>query len=250
MEYIKKEKLNNAPIKEVMIAFAFDNIFKSSDDIKSFYDKSELKNIFAKQEETKALSIYLNNDTEITRDVLNGIKFNSADEKKELFIELDRAFYIDKNKYTGFEDFIKGFYDILKCFFDEYEKIHIKELALRYVNVFNLQSDKLSNEFYIYPCISLQNNCENFATMSNHLSVFNIQNINCAEIFATIKVAFYPINTNNLLNTVFDIDTHMLKEYTFNNIEETKEYILKLKNFENEIFFSNFKNVYEIKEFN
>ena len=84
--------------------------------------------------------------------------------------------------------------------------------------------------------------------MNNYLSMANIQSLQNANIFSTVKTVFKALNPM-LLDITFDIDTHDTTSYTVNSKEELNEKVLKLKDFKNLIFFSNFKNPYEMKEF-
>jgi len=249
MIYIKDKKLNNPPIKQVIVGMLFENIFKSFDEIVPFYENSDLKNIFPKKEIIQTMAIQMNNAPKLTQDILSGLKL-SNDNSKELYVEQNRLLYIDGYKYNNYSTFIDKFYEILNCFFGSFVKeFKIKELALRYINSFNLSEEELGETFYIYPEINLSKKLpdkDNFyALMRNHLLVSNIISTENPNMSAVIKNVFNPINSAGMLNVLFDIDTNLRKEYTLNSIEGLKLEFSKLKEFKNQIFFSNFENAYE-----
>lgn len=248
MIYIKDKKLNNPPIKQVIVGMLFENIFKSFDKIVPFYENSDLKNIFPKKEITQTIAIQMNNAPQLTQDVSDVLKL-SNDNLEELYIESNRLLYIDRHEYINYNAFIDKFFEILNCFFVSFVKeFKIKELGLRYINFFNISQEKLGKTFYICPGINLSkktNESDFYALMRNHLLVSNIISTENPNMSAVIKNVFNPINSAGMLDVLFDIDTNLRKEYTLNSTEDLKLELSKLKEFKNQIFFSNFKNAYE-----
>ncbi len=250
---IEKNKLNNPPIKQVVVGLIFESIFKSFDDIVDFYENSKLKDIFSKKEKTQVMSFQFGDSLKLTQDILVGLKLTNDNNAAEFIIEPNRILYVDKNKYKDYETFINKFYSILNCFFNSNVKeLKIQEMGLRYINNFNIPNSDIGKVFYISPNIHLTCNkqTQHYAKIANSLLVSNILNSENDDIFATVKTQYNPTKQSDLINITFDIDTHLNQKYTLNKIEDIKQRLNELKNFKNKIFFSNFENANNIKEFN
>lgn len=248
-----KQKLKNAPIKEVVIGLAIEGLFDTPDSIEKFYEQSSLKNTFINKEELKSVKFEISEKPKILQDVSPGYVFTNVEKTETIVIELNTIRYSDKSKYLSYESFIAKFGNIVDNILAySTAPLSLKEIGLRYINQFNLNANKIGTEFLINPTIQLSNSQEIsedlFAAMNNYLSMANIQSLQNANIFSTVKTVFKALNPM-LLDITFDIDTHDTTSYTVNSKEELNEKVLKLKDFKNLIFFSNFKNPYEMKEF-
>ena len=250
MENEVKQKLNNSPIKQVIIGLVIEGLFDNPSSIDTFYEQWSLKDTFTKSEIIKSVKFEINEKPKILQDITPGYVFKNADETETIVIELNTIRYSDQSKYVSYEHFIEKFSCIIESIFSYYDKtFNIKEIGLRYINCFDIESQRLDNEFMIVPTIRL-NTDDNlpFATYSNYLSMANVQSQSNANMFATVKTV-YKVKSPLLLNITFDIDTHDTTSYTLSSKEELNEKVSDLKEFKNLIFFSNFKNAYEMKEF-
>lgn len=253
MDNCIKQKLNNAPIKEVIIGIAIEGLFDTPETIENFYNQSSLKDSFLNKETLKAVKFEISEKPRILQDVSPGFIYTNMDKTETVAIELNTIRYSDKSKYISYEEFIQKFGKIVdNILLYTTKPIFIKEIGLRYINQFHLEANKIGNEFIMKPTIELAGGLENqeslYAAMNNYLSVANIQSIQNSKVFATVKTVYKALNPM-LVDITFDIDTHDTTSYTINNKEELKEKVLNLKDFKNLIFFSNFKNPYEMKEF-
>lgn len=247
-----KQKLQNAPIKNVVIGLAIEDLFENPETIECFYEQSSLKDKFCNKESLKSVKFEISEKPKIVQDVAPGFMYTNADKTETIVIELNTIRYNDNSKYESYEKFIEKFSSVVDEIFSYNEKAYnVKEIGLRYINCFNLDPNKLE-EFFIYPTVKLSTNIEGvitpFAAMNNYLLMANIQSQKNSNIFATIKTVHKAISPR-LLDITFDIDTHDTTGYTLNSKEELYEKVSCLKEFKNMIFFSNFKNAYEMKEF-
>lgn len=253
MDYSNVKSLNNPPIKQVSAGLLFEPVFKSFDDIQSFYESSKLKELFSKKEITKTMAVLMDKEPKITQDVMEFLKLSNSENLKELYIDSSRILYIDGDKYDNFDTFSSKLYEILDVFFNNsIKELKLKEVGLRYINSFNLPQNKLGELFYVCPQINLtkdKNPNNPYAYMSNNLTISSIVNAKNKSITAIVKNMINLNKETPLLNIVFDIDTNMCKEYTLSKSEDLKQDFLDLKSFKNQIFFSNFENAYDIEEF-
>ncbi len=252
MDSVENNKLNNPPIKQVIVGLMFEKIFKSIDDIIELYENSKLKEIFSKKEKTQIMSFQLGDSSKLTQDIIVGLKLTNSNNSIEVLIEPNRILYVDNSKYIDYKTFISNFYNILNCFFNSsIKEFRIQEIGLRYINSFNLKNIDIGKVFYIRPTINLTNRIQGnyYAYIGNSLLVSNIFNSENNKMFATVKTQYNPTNQSDLINVIFDIDTHYTLEYTLSKTEDIENKLIELKKFKNEIFFSNFENAYIIKEF-
>jgi uncharacterized protein (TIGR04255 family) len=253
MDYGNIQSLNNPPIKQVSAGLLFEAAFQSFDDILAFYNASCLKELFPKNEIVKTMAVRMENEPKITQDIVNFIRLTNCEKTKELFMDQYRILYMDSSKYVDFDAFSSKLYKILECFLKgAIKEFKLKEMNLRYINAFSLSEESLHEEFYIGPYINLTNDKNSdtpYAYMGNHLLVSHIVDAKNPRMTAVIKNTFEPASITRKLNIIFDIDTNLRKEYTVTRIEDLKEDFLNLKKFKNQIFFSNFKNAHNIKEF-
>lgn len=248
-----KRKLNNPPIKEVIIGMAIEGLFDTPESIENFYNQSNLKDRFSNKEILKAVKFEITEKPKILQDISPGFIFTDIDKTEAVTIELNTIRYSDKSKYISYENFIQKFDKIVDSLLQySANSISIKEIGLRYINQFKLDSNKIGNEFVMKPTIELSSGTEEqktlYAGMNNYLSVANIRSMQNINVFATVKTVYRALNPM-LIDITFDIDTHDTTSYTISNNEELKEKVFNLKNFKNLIFFSNFKKPYEMKEF-
>ena len=252
MSVVEYCKLNNPPIKQVIVGLVFESIFKSIDDIIDFYEKSDLKGSFSKKGKTQVMTFQLGDSSKLTQDVLEGLKLINDNNLIDVIIEPNRILYVDRNKYKNYETFISKFYNILNCFFkSNIKEFKIQEMGLRYINTFNISNSDIGKTFYISPNINLLNNEQNgyYAYIGNSLIVSNILDSENQSIFANVKTQYIPSSQLDLINVTFDIDTHLTQIFTLSEINDIEKRLIELKNFKNKIFFSNFANVYDIEEF-
>ena len=72
MDNCIKQKLNNAPIKEVIIGIAIEGLFDTPETIENFYNQSSLKDSFLNKETLKAVKFEISEKPRILQDVSPG----------------------------------------------------------------------------------------------------------------------------------------------------------------------------------
>lgn len=240
----KRERLNNPPINQVIIAVELKDIFTKKDDIDTFYEKFSLKKQYSKKQEIKSVTFEMGESPKVINDISQIYNLSNEANTEQIQIGKSKLLFVDKNKYTKFDVFFNKFSKILddtKRIFGQ--EICIKTIGLRYINIFDFSSETCQNHFSIMPNIETMCDNGNYGLIKNYMSVINLVSSKNENISANVKTMF-KLKSNNLLNIVFDIDTKIINVNT-----NYKDEILKLKEFENNIFFSNFKDIYNIKEF-
>lgn len=247
MENVRKN-LINPPIKEVIIGISFEELFKTPEDINDFYQKSFLKDKYPKIDEIRTISFEIGNEPKLGKNLSIGSIITSEDDSELLHIEFNKLMFVDKNKYTDFDNFINKFTSIISEVLKlKSEIIPASDIGLRYINKFKLPLNKL-NEFHIVPTFTCYEQNEVYAQYINHLTMTNIRSAENENIFANVKTILGNANGINI-DITFDIDVHLKMMYNINNVENFYNEILQLKNFKNKIFFSNFDDAYKVKEF-
>ena len=244
-----RKNLNKAPIKEVVIGISFDEVFHTIDDIQDFYDKSKFKHSYNLTEELRAVSFEVGEESKVTRNIAKGLSFSSDSNKENINIETNKLMYVDKNEYTTFDNFFNKFLTILNELLEYVKKpIKVRDIGLRYNNSFRLPFETLEHQFKIKSTMPVVENEEQYALYLNHLMMSNIRSMDNPDLLATIKTILKDSDGASL-QVIFDIDVHLKNEYDLINLDDFKDKALQLKNYKNKIFFSNFENAYEIKEF-
>ena len=243
-----RKRLKNPPISQVIVAVQLTDIFTSKDDIDTFYNNSYLRKQYPKKEEIKSVVFELSDTPKVSDNVTEIYDLTNESNTEQIQIGQGKIIFVDRNKYTKFDTFINKFIKILdevkKAYKDK--EIIINSIGLRYVNNFNLPLEICKNNFMISLNININDNeTNNYARIKNYMSMINVNSSEHENIFANIKTLF-KLDSKNLINIVFDIDTIAINTQK----SKFKDIIIQLKNFENDIFFNNFKNIYEIKEFN
>lgn len=240
--------LKNPPIKEVVVGVLCEDLFKSFDEINLFFEQSLLKDKYAQKEVINSMALSIDEEPKLGQRATVGIVCLANNENSKIHIELDKLMFFDSHKYDKFETF----YDRFKIILSEILKykdnnLKINNIGLRYVNNFVLSNENLNKKFLVKQSIETRDD-EIFAFPLNSLFLMNIKsskNPNMYAIVKTIKEAHNPVSTR----VVFDIDSHLDGTYNIANEIDLKEKLLELKIFKNKIFFSNFNDVYSIKEF-
>lgn len=247
----EKKCLKNAPIKEVIIGISSDELFKSFEDIEEFFKNSSLNEKFKPIQELKRFALEMNGkDAKFNKTISIGKGYENKNKSERINIELDRIMFIDRSKYTNFKTLSNKFYLILEEIF-KFKKCTIKtnDIGLKYTNVFDFTNDKLKEKFYIKPIMSYTNS-ENkiYGKQLNSAFMSQIQSTEYNNAYAIIQTVISKISGDKY-KIIFDIDTHT-HNIEIQDVNSFKKEILKLKEFKNEIFFSNFDNAYTIEEFN
>lgn len=244
----KIEKLNNPPIKEVVVGILCEDLFKSFDEINSFFENSLLKDKYAKKEVIHSMALSMGDEPKLGQQATVGIVICADDDNAKIHIELDKLMFVDSSKYDKFD----AFYDKFEFILSEILKyknndLKINNIGLRYVNNFLLSNEKLNEKFLVKQSIVTCDN-ESFAFPLNSLFLTNIKSVTNSNMYAIIKI-IREVATPVSARVVFDIDTHLEGAYNISDKATLKERLLDLKEFKNKIFFSNFNNAYSIEEF-
>ncbi len=240
---MKKTILNKPPIDQVIIAVEIPDLFTNKDDIDLFKEKFSLKKQYSNMQEIKSISFEIGETPKIINEVSEIYDFSNDAKTEQLQIGQSKLLFIDRNKYTKFDNFISKFDKILDDTHKIFKRdVNIKTIGLRYINIFDFNDETYKNHFKIKTDIGIKEEDIQFGLLNNFMSVFNIQSSINVNIYANIKT-FFKLQNNNLFNIVFDIDTKR------ENVSNYKQDIIELKNFENEIFFNNFIDIETIKEF-
>lgn len=243
------KQLGNPPIKEVIIGLLLDGLFVNKDEIQAFYDNFSLKNKYVKQESITSVSFEIGNEPKIAQNIADGIVLKTEAEDEIIQIEPNKIMFIDRNKYIGFNNFFNKFEAIIANISKMYnQEIEIADIGLRYINNFNFLIDDIDKHFIIHPTLNTNTEKCPYALKNNYLSVASIISTVNPQMFATVKTLFQIANPVTL-NITFDIDTHINKTYKLNDLGGVKSKVLELKCFKNQIFFSNFNDIYNIEEF-
>ena len=246
---IEIKKLKNPPIKEVIMGVACEGLFKTFDEIKSFVKSSSISTDYPVIDEAHNVMFDIGLAPSIRQSNSIGYRLLPRDESEEIHLELNKIMFIDKNKYDSFDNFWGKFKSVLSKIF-EYKgnQIEVQDIGLRYVNQFLFSNEQLARRFYLKQSIGSKTG-ERYFNMLNSLYISQIQSVNDTNIFGVIKHILQPDNEVST-NVVFDIDTHINNTILLENIDSLKSNLLKLKEFKNTIFFSNFDDATTIEEFN
>ena len=246
---VEIKKLNNPPIKEVIMGVACEGLFKTFEDIKSFVESISISSDYPVMDETHSIMFDIGFSPIVRQSNSIGYRLSTKNESEEIHLELNKIMFMDKNKYDSFETFWRKFeYVLSKIFEYKSNNIEVQDLGLRYVNQFLFSNEQLSKRFYLKQSFG-SNEGEKPFKLLNSLYISQIQSVNDKNVFGVIKHISQPDNEVST-NVVFDIDTHMNKIINIENIDSLKNELLKLKEFKNTIFFSNFDDASTIKEFN
>jgi len=244
-----RRKLNNPPIKEVIIGLSIDGLFSSLEDITLFCDNFSLKEKYVNKEEIQSVTFEVGEEPKIIQNTASGIVIFTANDDETIHIQPNNIMFTDKTKYESFEIFFEKFALIATNIREIFnKKIEVSDIGLRYVNNFSIPMEKLLESFKIAPTISCEEDRDVFAGIANYLSVTNIVSTFDNSLQASIKTAFRALDINNL-NIIFDIDTHITEPFTVDAVDDLKNKLSQLKDFKNKIFFSNFINAYDMEEF-
>ena len=245
------KKLKNPPIKECVIGIGIKNYFNH--DLKEEPIYNEIQKIYPKISETTKNDIKIKGKDIETQAVSNGYRFSSESNKEHIFIEKNRVAFADTNKYENFDIFFSKF-DRLLNIVRKYLPIEsIEQIALKYVNHIILDQDEVVDKQKIkfLPNFAVLNKDKLFAKLIGFGGNYILQSEKYTNIKALVNSSLQFIGENPKLQVVFNIDTiaDVTKEkISSNNSDKIAEYILKLKDFKNEIFFANVDD--DIKEFN
>ncbi len=245
------KKLKNSPIKECVIGIGIKNYFDCELKTKSIYN--EIEKMYPKISATTKNDIKIKGKDIDTQVVSNGYRFSNEFNKEYLFIEKNRVAFADTNKYENFDIFFSKFDRVLNIIKKYLPIEHIEQIALKYVNHIILDQDEVVNKQKIkfLPNFAVLNKDELFAKLIGFGGNYILQSEKYTNIKALVNSSLQFIGENPKLQVVFNIDTiaDVTKEkISSNNSDRIAEYILKLKDFKNEIFFANVD--VDIKEFN
>ncbi len=243
-----RKKLDNPPIDKVIVAIQLNDFIVNEDEIEELSKCSYFKKSYQKINKINAVSFVLGESNKITNNIEAVHVFSNTDETVELQISNGKILFLDGNKYTTYENFINKFYKA----FDEIKKFkkkdfEITKIGLRYINIFSFSYEDYNRYFKIKPQITVVNEeKKDYALIKNYMSVFNIEAPDNDKLLANVK-AMFKISSNKNVNIVFDIDTTL--EDKINSEKNLQEKLIKLKDFKNDIFYSHFNDIYNIKEF-
>lgn len=249
MTNIKFGHLANPPIKEVIIGLLVDGLFIDKDEIEKFSKNFTQVDKFIKQETIKSVTFELSDEPKIYQNVSEGKVLKTRSENEEIHILPNKIMFVDKTKYKDFETFYSKFEPIIRDIKSIYsQEIEIKDIGLRYINDFIFSEKDAEENFKISRTLITDIDENRYALMKDYLAVARILSAVDNNMFATIKTIFKQISPV-ALNITFDIDTHLKKPYVLDDLTDLKTKVYGLKEFKNHIFFSNFKDIHNIKEF-
>lgn len=242
--------LNNPPIKEVALGLYLRNPKYDIEFIKNY--KEQYLADFKNELPFKTIDIKIGDGEEI--EVKSQQNFGaytlSNDSNDELWnIDLNRILFVDKTKYSNFENFLNKFLIQFDNLYENLgENLNCEMIALRYSNEFSFKIADLYENFAILPMFRQEYENSLYASNSSYMCVVNIVNSQDNKITATVNTNFIVDNvdtTKLLIN--FDIEV----KYTLNkdvclNTERFKEYLTKMRLFKNKIFFSNIIRAKEV----
>ncbi len=238
MKNIKFPKLNNPPIKEVILGLMINELFNSEKERELLCDK--FKDLYPNKETINSFSVQLQDKPQITESLENGIILSKADKSEQIHIMPNKLMYVDRNKYKTFDIFYNRYKTILSEVLATFKEFEVYDIGLRYVNNFTLPITNMMDYFLIAPNINCDYNSNHYADIAGYLSAVNIASSVDRSIQGNVKTAIKAINVSQL-NITFDIDTHKIQTCTISNLDNFKEQLLQLKEFKNSIFYSNIK---------
>ena len=250
MQCKKYKKLDNAPIKQVVLGLELNGLFSSNDAIHAFENIFPYKDSYNKRKRLNSVTVDFSEGPKILKNSLEALEIISADECQVIHIEANKIFYTDLNKYIDFDTFYNKFCpvldEVIKHFGGETD---VMGVGLRYVNNFKVPINEVNKKFKILPTINFKCENETYAKILNYFTITNIVADFNPSIEANIKTAFRALKLNKL-EILFDIDTYYEDKFKLKDINELKNNIMELKEFKNHIFFDNFVDIDNMEEFN
>lgn len=246
----KYEKLENPPIKQVILGLELNGLFSSNENLDVFNNNFGLKDYYYNPKKFDLYTVNFIDKPEISQNTLEGIEYKSKDGCQFIHMEANRLIYSDSNKYKDFESFYSKFCLVLNEIIKEFTgDVEVLGIHLRYINDFSLGIDKIQEKFRILPTINCINENENFAKIKNHISIYNLVADSNINMEANVKTVLRLLEKDKL-NVIFDIDTYYKDNFKLSDTQKLGNLIQELKEFKNDIFFNNFTNITKIEEFN
>lgn len=247
------KKLKNPPIKEVVIALGVSKLFENISELAPV--SQYLSTMFKERKESFKRDIVVDDNNVKDTKLLNGYMFISENKKEFFNLEGNRIAFTSREPYTSFDVFFDKFAAILEGVLENKKDIMFdKKIALRYLNIFNVSiSTELEKILKFLPNFATQLDGQYYAGLGNFTGVFDLSNNDpIAKANARVNLVLRPLplkGSQDLakLSIIFDIDTSkQIEEITLDKI---KENLKNLKDFKNQIFFSNI-NTNLIGDFN
>ena len=242
---MNNKKLKKPPIIEAIIGIALSKPIYSLETLESLY-KSNFSDIFAKKETRKNFIAHIDINTNAFKSDGRemGLKLSTDPKDLTLFLEINRLSLSKLAPYESGESLLKQYKGFWNTYIEKYEgEINIQDIASRSINRFVLPIDKLGL-FAIKPVML----SENLILFGNYAGQYIIisSRFNAKAI---INVNTKPLE-NKKVEITFDIDAHNVINVKYNNFESDIESIfMRLREFKNDIFFSNLPKANIMEEF-
>ena len=228
-------------IRETRIGLFYDDAFSNEKDILN------IKSLLSKDFEFKGnrinKEIKINPKENNIEEKFDGYAFESSDNKQKIFFERKRLLFVDNSEYISFDNLMNLYDKVLTIVHDSFfNQVKFKNILMTTINAIECPVNKANNIAPFLPYLNLRiSNQDNntFAFMKGHHIVSAlIKNPRTPqELNASIESIIPTITSNNSFPLVLNIETEAtLRD---NNIEYIKNKLNDLRDFRNEIFFSN-----------
>ncbi|RYC50437.1 TIGR04255 family protein [Flagellimonas olearia] len=226
------EYFDNAPIIISMIQFRYDKIEDLNFE-QIIKDSKKLSNNFPnrKPQITRDIQIQgLETSIKVGDAETSGVLLSSSNEKKNLTIN-DKKFTLEsREKYTGWDSFIKEAMELWDFFKEKLEVTKLSGISVRTINRFNLPMDLKSINDYFTSYIQSDTGTHKFSTFQFKYTSFDKDNSMLWNIGQALEK---PISDK--VPYFFDIDVLMNKEIPNTN-EDILNGFTKIRDKKNYLF--------------
>lgn len=237
-------KLPNPPVQEIILGIGYKNYLEVSDleTIRAIF-----KDKFNETHPIQEMS-FTQNSAEFKQQTIGCTFINSA-QTEILIIDQNRATFISRNKYQGFDPFYNKFLQIFRKI-DEFRTIaNPIDIGLKIVNKFFVEIDEITStppKISFLPPIGLKYQNGDFAGCVRTGGRYLLRSMVYNNLESVVSTDMQLTGANPHFLTSFVTDTRI----TINKLDAKilEENVKKIREFKNKIFFANVSET--IKDFN
>ncbi len=245
----KERKLDNPPIKDVVLAITFDSLFDENNTVNLYANEVQNKTGFNKVNTMGSFQVHIDAKTGMqeVKSIENAF-LQSRDKKQSFSIELNKLWYSDKSKYKNFDNFYRKI-DKIYSMLNVNKNFEVREIGLKYVNSFCLPLNLLDRHFEILPIFNNQSKDGNYYSLvKKYSNNINVVSSKFEKVGAYVSI-YYTATLNADIKIDFIIDTYYKSLGEVKTFSEIYQKCSILREFKNEIFYGNIFHIDEIKEF-
>ena len=175
-----------------------------------------------------------------------GYIIKSPDEKSILHVGKNSLVLNKLKPYTNWQDLSAQFEDAWNIYVKSVMPNAVNRIGVRYINNFEIPIEKWNENLLMYPVMNTGNQLDSSSiSMGDVFSRYGLK----SDRYVAESIVMLHIKVNNLnnLSIIMDIDVKSVDKITnYSGYHEIKDVADRLRDFKNQIFFSNVPNAEEL----